>query len=276
MRSITTTELPRWFDLAKYQSVNHLDLDGWLINFVWRATYINALREDIQKYRDEIENTFYEKNGNLLIKARKNNYDWKKPRLPRGRQSHPDLRKLTVRSLEVWKIALIINWVNAGRYELSKRLIDAAKRIDLSDAELDAFMNEPFDILDRNEIMGTDFGDVRVEVDLFAPDKLILEDFKHWLAAARSVFEIPTRKMFSKSEVAKWADFRLLPYLDLSLWAALEQVIIPYAVLGNALFPDEYDVDLPERIRRVTKPKAEWAIQWQVIEAMRRQLSGTA
>ena len=68
MRSITTTELPRWFDLAKYEPLDQLDLDGWLINFAWRATYINALREDIQKYRDEIEDTFYEKNGKLYYK----------------------------------------------------------------------------------------------------------------------------------------------------------------------------------------------------------------
>ena len=48
----------------------------------------------------------------------------------------------------------------------------------------------------------------------------------------------------------------ILPYLDLTLWAQAHGVEITQHAIGSALFPDEYDVNLAERIRKVTKPRA--------------------
>ncbi len=49
---------------------------------------------------------------------------------------------------------------------------------------------------------------------------------------------------------------RVIPYWDLVTIAKYENAKIPNHVLGKALFPDEVDVDITERIRKVTKRKS--------------------
>jgi hypothetical protein len=43
----------------------------------------------------------------------------------------------------------------------------------------------------------------------------------------------------------------------LTLWARSQNALITQHVLGEAIFPDDDDVDLTDRIRRTTHPKAQ-------------------
>ena len=278
LRSITFEELPAWFDLDRYHELAEFELDDWLINLTWRAAFLNWLGDQIEEFRTEIEDRFQSNQGRPLAKRRTKPYDWANDRYSRGPESHPELKTATVRSLSVLNVAQIIKWGAEGNYEFSKKLCGAAEQMDSLDwsSDFQRFMSEPFDLQERSEIMGTDFGDVKAEIDLFAPDDVIIADFPKWLGSARKVFEIPSQRMFSDAQLSKWVEFRIIPYMDLTLWAKLEKVNISYAVLGNALFPDEFDVDLPDRIRRVTKPQADRLTQSRVIEAMVRQLRGAS
>ena len=100
---------------------------------------------------------------------------------------------------------------------------------------------------------------------------MIVEDFSRWLTAARREFDFPAEKIFTEAKREDLITYRVLPYLDLTLWAALEKVKIPNAVMADALFPDT-GVDAPYRVRKVTKVKADWAIQWPVLNALYRQI----
>jgi hypothetical protein len=39
------------------------------------------------------------------------------------------------------------------------------------------------------------------------------------------------------------------------------------------IFPDEYDVDIVERLRKVTKPTAEWLIKSNIYQTLATQLT---
>ena len=69
---------------------------------------------------------------------------------------------------------------------------------------------------------------------------------------------------------------RILAYLDLSIWAKVESLSISYAVMGNALFPDQIDIDIVDRVRRVVRPKAELLMHFDTMEIMQRQVSHPA
>ncbi len=72
-----------------------------------------------------------------------------------------------------------------------------------------------------------------------------------------------------------WAKFQILPFVDLSNWAKLEDVKIPDPVMGAALFPNEYDVSLSERIAKVVRPKAKWLTRQSVVSAIEAQTENT-
>jgi hypothetical protein len=66
-----------------------------------------------------------------------------------------------------------------------------------------------------------------------------------------------TKGKITKDDLANWHRYAVLPYFDLTNWAASQGAEISQPVLGRALFPDEYDVDLTERIRKVVSPYAQ-------------------
>ena len=117
---------------------------------------------------------------------------------------------------------------------------------------------------------------VHAEIDLAAPNELILNDMKRWLGAARKRYGLPEAKIFSAVEQRKWKSLQILAYLDLSIWAKVESLLIPYAVMGNALFPDQRDIDIVDRVRRVVRPKAEMLMNFDTMEIMQRQVSHPA
>lgn len=54
-----------------------------------------------------------------------------------------------------------------------------------------------------------------VTVNLNATDKVILNSFKRWLKSQREHHKTPKR---NKPNYLKWADYGLLPYMDLYIW----------------------------------------------------------
>ncbi len=66
---------------------------------------------------------------------------------------------------------------------------------------------------------------------------------------------------------------RILPFLDLALWQMMEGLTLPHHRVASALYPDEFDVDLTERVRKVTRPLAEQLIDHDFLEDDLRPLA---
>lgn len=117
-----------------------------------------------------------------------------------------------------------------------------------------------------------------IEVELGSSDDELVKQFKRWLKQTRKDAGLlkKMQKRFRGSDFADWHSKRLLPYLDLTLWARAHGGSLSSTVLGSALFPNE-----PMRggkmrtvepmIRRTVAPQAEQLLSWQVRNALHMQ-----
>jgi hypothetical protein len=65
----------------------------------------------------------------------------------------------------------------------------------------------------------------------------------------------------------------LLPYIDLMIVAKQEKKHITQPQIARLIFPDEYEVDITERVRRTTKTNAEWLMRWETLLAIDNQVN---
>ena len=112
-----------------------------------------------------------------------------------------------------------------------------------------------------------------VRVDLGTSDDNLLKGFKAWLKATRAAADIPRiTRDFDAADFSDWHEKRLLPYIDLDLWARAHDGKLTLPVLGYVLFPDE-----PERaavrgvesvLRRTVAPAAQMLLSKEMISAL--------
>lgn len=116
-------------------------------------------------------------------------------------------------------------------------------------------------------------GQVTVDVDLHSSDEKLVSDFRLWLKETREKVGIRgTPRKFGETDFSHWARMRVLAYFDIAMWAKANSVKITYQALGNALFPNEYDIGLGERVRKVLIPLAEFAVAVSTVEALQSQV----
>lgn len=104
----------------------------------------------------------------------------------------------------------------------------------------------------------------KVNVDLSATDEQLRRDFNFWLAEWRHDSDLShmkiKKKLFTQADFDCWVEYGVIPYLDLLFIAKVESKKITQNQMARLIFPDEYGVDIVERIRKVTKPTAEGLI----------------
>lgn len=110
-------------------------------------------------------------------------------------------------------------------------------------------------------------------IDLRFSDEQIFSSFKKWLSTKRDEAQkagiaAHFKKKFTQQDALDWSEKKILPYIDLMLLCKKFEVKLPYHIIGNVLFPDEYDVDLGERVRKVIKPLAEELFNHKTLEAI--------
>lgn len=281
MQRISTKELPAWFKLSRYEKLDRIELRDWLPNLFMRARYLSGNRI-LEEHRRQIECLLRENTWPPLIVSFNDKDIRATMKLPRMDPTKP-LETATVQSLQAGAIVVISNMIFDSKDEFSRQMAEAAEYLKRHNEgkhkeineDLENILSQPFELLMKSHLKDYAASKIRerlhVEIDLRAPDKVIIDDFSTWLAAARSEFDLPAQKFFTEAKRDDLIAYRVLPYLDLTLWAALEQVTIPNAVMADALFPDA-GVDAPYRVRKVTKVKADWAIQWTVLQALKTQL----
>jgi Family of unknown function (DUF6387) len=91
-------------------------------------------------------------------------------------------------------------------------------------------------------------------VDLDLPDALLHQQFKTQIERLRFMEQesgLPPPKRFARPDFEFWIRMGILPYLDLTLWAYLNDLNIPNRVMADAIYSD--DEGDPDRVRKVTK-----------------------
>jgi len=276
-------QIPEWFNLELYADVENLSLAGWLDNLQPRSYWFHGPTDE---------------DSWITKLMRKRNTPIGKPVVTDGKYARqttlsqsapyddvetPEFETGTVRSLRTAYVVNKIADVLYRREEFDQVLGQIAEKWwadgestrlddDIIDDDTRLILEQPIDELERRLSENAPSLSLSAEIDLAAPDKIIIEDFRRWIKSARETFSIQSRSYFTDAMLESWSRNRLLPFIDLTIWARENNTNISDAAMGNTLFPDEFDVDLPERIRKVVRPKAHWIMQKSVLTAIEAQV----
>lgn len=312
MKRVKSNQLPKWFDLEKYKLSTKFDLKAWVSILLSRVLLFHLSIEHLRKYREFFEkqipgdenplwiaqhyeriraNSALEGNDEVPGDLRK---EWHELAQVTGGaiNREPGRSPTTVRPLPTRYVVRAIARAQNENTALSAMLLSVSEKVwqavqSDGDVKLDSstleYLDQPFDLLkDQNAIEDPNFQYnpilhydpyLHLEVSIQAPDSIIIDNFKEWLKEAKKAHGSSLRNFFTPKEIKKWSKNQLIPYIDLTLWARLEGVKITDAVMGNALFPNEYDKDRTAMIADTVRPKAKWLVQTSVVSAIMKQIS---
>jgi hypothetical protein len=253
-----TINKPTWFQLERYNNTAELTITEWFVNIATRKILSRTLDNNNYEMFDEYFNKI--KEFGIL-----NENDIPLP--PRYDISNTDT--LFTPSVSPVTFDDILNTYytipDNFRCDPSQELDDILIKIGFLE-----FCNSPIDIYE--EKMDVWPGEARIKVSMLASDEQILSDIKKFITALRKAVNTKTLKNnISSATFKRWAEMRVLPYMDLELWARNEKVNIPEHIYGNLLFPDETNIDVTERIRKTVKPLAKKLLSNELIWALEHQ-----
>lgn len=281
-------DIPSWFDLKKYDGLAALDLPGWGRQITIRAFVHWMLAHYLPQHERELEEPTQQK---ILAEQRQNAESWvreftENPIVPvynddghlsiwhtRGESKPYDAYTVwAMTAAHAYYIGTDIHHADRGQAWIDLREAMLASDVGKSSPEQNELIDQPIDLIYRQQGIDGD-GLCNVMVDLAATDEQIMADFRHWLTHFRKVAGIkaPAQNLTEK-DFRIWIEARVLPYIDLYLWSLAHRRQITQNVMGQALFPDEYDADTTERIRRTTRPKAERMLREEFAHAVERQV----
>lgn len=283
-------DIPPGFDLRKYEQCA-----GWGLAEWWRAlAYRRPFHEWATLSPEEMAQD--EDNPDLLETLRGNALAFIKNPLPiedeefrvyPARSSKPAIRDLTGADYYDGLFKLD-KWDYERVSQIARKACQRAEVMDFEKIESEVDGLKAFIELDRmpawtiHREANAAQDSYCIEVDLGASDKHLVDEFKAWLKQIRKDAGVPQiPKQYGSDNFADWHEKRLLPYLDLTLWARLHGGGINLSALGDALFPDEAlrgskMRDVEPMIRRTTGPRARAMISLEVIATLTRQLNGAA
>lgn len=124
------------------------------------------------------------------------------------------------------------------------------------DDELDHLRHQSVE--DRQKNLGYDasyLGNSAIAViNLDSPDDVLISQFKNFLASRRTILGVDAlEKIPSKFNFSSWAQYQILGYFDLQLFATTQRCRLTDRQIGELLFPGEFNVDLSDRIKDTTR-----------------------
>lgn len=252
------SELPCEFSLSNYAATKDFGIADWLVNLEFRALRINW-------HIDPPSNEYakYVLNNSLLPLSTCEAI------LKAGLTKH--FHETQVRSYSVYE-GLSSNYFFNGDDRL-KKYTDAFLNLESPDS------SKSYDLLEKTPMwkalqeggINSD-GEIDVCVNLQASEEQLVKEFREWVRGVKTEMgiDVPKRDI-SEQDLKNLSTFNLLPYLDLMYWAKSENCDISHQTLGLALFPDEYEKSLAERIRKVVAPQARKIVTYDYCAYLRSQ-----
>lgn len=260
-----------WFDLKNYAKLNELDLIGWhrqisirssLLWFMDIADKNPADKKHIPKHyiniikTNPIFHTYTPKDGDPF--------------------SFTNFVMTPKDNSTVNYTTAHIFWSTVNDEKFDNVLSDCALSLneDLDDDQ-EFLIQSPVSILaktiyDDDSLESTMF----LKIDLQATEEQITKDFKNLLAKHRKLNKYnPPRKNFAEKDFTDWIQLRLLPYVDLYIVNKFEQTALTQAKVAWLIFSDDSSgIDIVDRFRRTTKPRAAQLFTQNIVGILERQI----
>lgn len=255
-RNYARSNIPASFQIGRYSIAESFDIVDWTLNLEARgfllhcASSKHASDKGLKDFADSILN-------DPLIKATVRQ-DIAPP------MEFPTVTDFTVEDYF---------WCGEpdDRFQLYKETFDKFRNnVKISDVDR-TFLSKPTWLM----FMECDLGyeeNVAVNVNLHSSEDKIIRDFTNWLRKTRACLSISVpRKPVKLREFEEWSKYKVLPFLDLWLWSMVNGVRISHQDMGVALFPNDVDVSVSERIRKVVAPLARDVCAESFTDALRDQ-----
>ncbi|MCL5272696.1 MAG: DUF6387 family protein [Gammaproteobacteria bacterium] len=248
------SELPDWFKLEKYEFTKNIKSVGWYEQLYARTIIVHDAEEVSESLSDQFVEfklavEAIQENPNIDITSDKRLSD----QIPLGGVLHQLKPKrphymLGIHSISLRDYVTELRCIDKNKLKFALDWFHSKDNKPL-DSELPKWMNEPLwktrvDI--SNGLVDT------LSIFLALPDELLLANFKQYLAHARKRGLTPLLKPFTNNDFKNWAELQILAYIDLSLWAKLNNVSIPCRVIADAIFPNGDKGE--ETVRKTVKP----------------------
>lgn len=247
------SELPEWFNLEKYTEAKNLDAAGWFIQLSARKD-LYEFYEDFEK-KCQSESEFFS-GGETLLAALQLHLDQMRSK-PIETDTYDnfyarcrtygfkeDLTIKPVRPLSFQDLAAQCLWdASTDTGETSQANGWAL----LKCPETSEYPIEPVPV----GIFGDNM--LAALVDLNASDSVLKNAFSLWLKEARQseATALPKQSRLYKS----WANYGLLPFLDLRIWSMEKRAHIPGHIMSRAVSGPSFDRGV-ENLRKTLVPIA--------------------
>jgi Family of unknown function (DUF6387) len=114
---------------------------------------------------------------------------------------------------------------------------------------------------------------ILAEIDLSCPETILVEQFREFIREYKSILEASAvNKVITPAKIGSWIEFKVLLYIDLTLIAKFYGKKITDKVMGETIFPEEYEVDPTDRVKDTVRPRAEEFMSSETINALRHQV----
>lgn len=256
------TFIPPEFDLAKYKATSNIDLWDWSCNFGKRCGLsLDIVDEDL--ILDNIEN------GVFVTKER--------------HATHFNDQISLLREVNGYQVFSMSEHLDKKMD--GKKLYDQIQKNDsferTGDSELNHYISELDETYDWLMLEPA-----WLEVDLSCSDIELNAAFAQWLKYKRGISDEDKKQKrreyklneFSDATLRRWAEARVLEYLDIEAWNVLKGNDITNRLYGEILFPEYRDKrDNTAYINDKVKPLAKLLTRQETIMRMRKvyyQLNG--
>lgn len=258
-----------WFDIERYEPLKNLGLEWWAGSLMLRYLLLSQSQDKPNRTINENLLKVIPKMMICPVPDGENH----KERVALFANGRPRIWDITVLDVYLERFSLEkeeFQDVLEIAQKWSKGLDDSGKFSpcpELLDSSFDDFLiSRGFD----------HYRDQMVNVDLNATDEQLISDFTDWLAEKRKKRSsmIPKKNVGTK-DVQEWIKYQVLALIDLDIFCAYTKTTIAHSTLGSLLFPDEYDVDLSERVRKVVRPMAKTLMSSSFLGALDNQMAVT-
>lgn len=262
------TEKPDWFDLEKYNFLSTYTAEDWCKQLWTRRYLMFCLESGIYKARksDDFDNLYSELSKNPNLHAEKSDYTTE---TYNTYQQHA-VRGKPYESLFQRSISpLVYEDAFSALQNTPKDLIaPTGKILKLTRSEYERFI--PLDYFHYIAPDNIPNNVINVRVELDAPDSVLIADFKTHITEARKIYRSNEGAKIknNKTIINNLYIHRILPCIDLRIWAKKTDSDIKNHIYGDWLFPEDDSTDLSEKMRKTVIPLAKRSIEFSFIQTL--------
>ena len=254
MSPTKVTEPPSWFRLENYEVCESMSLLQWARALNVRRVVSRLLLGE----SDSFEGLAIDHLGALI--------KWCSIDVAQTSWKQLPNEILRTMSFTPWGTVSPVSSMDLSMHQKRYRLLQENGVVPIED---DSSFFNPVELNYPAKVFRDRVGKVFARINIMAPEAVILDDFKKFIQEYKQSLGIEgIADKYDESDCRKWHELKILPYLDLLSWLMNTGQKMTNSKIGNILFPDEFDIDLSERIRKVTKPLAKNLVTHQTINAL--------